>query len=168
MARVGAHSSLFGQLRSHMPDICANCTLLAKEPCFLIYMELKSVDVVSELERKNAASANRRKNQPRFRRKVLGEEPRCIIVPDGDTCRFSARIAVCCGDIYHGILGNAFGDTESGWGKDFFGIPSPHNSTTRNMDACQLDARRSLFRCCFQCPANAGFRVFRGALPRNA
>ena len=67
-----------------MPDICANCTLLAKEPCFLIYMELKSVDVVSELERKNAASANRRKNQPRFRREVLGEEPRCIIVPDGD------------------------------------------------------------------------------------
>ena len=67
-----------------MPDICANCTLLAKEPCFLIYMELKGVDVVSELERKNAASANRRKNQPRFRREVLGEEPRCIIVPDGD------------------------------------------------------------------------------------
>ena len=62
-----------------MPDICANCTLLAKEPCFLIYIELKSVDVVSELERKNAASANRRKNQPRFRREVLGEEPRCII-----------------------------------------------------------------------------------------
>ena len=25
-----------------------------------------------------------------------------------------------------------------------------------------------LFHCCFQCPANAGFRVFRGALPRNA
>ena len=103
-----------------MPDICANCTLLTKEPCFLIYMELKSVDVVSELERKNAASANRRKNQPRFRREVLGEEPRCIIVPDGDTCRFFARIAVCCGDIYHGILGNAFGGTENGWGKDVF------------------------------------------------
>ena len=46
MARVGAHSSLFGQLRSHMPDICANCAFLAKEPCFLVYMELKSVDVV--------------------------------------------------------------------------------------------------------------------------
>ena len=103
-----------------MPDICANCTLLAKEPCFLIYMELKSVDVVSELERKNAASANRRKNQPCFRREVLGEEPQCIIVPDGDTCSFFARIAVCCGDIYHRILGNAFGDTESGWGKDVF------------------------------------------------
>ena len=110
-----------------MPDICANCTLLAKEPCFLIYMELKSVDVVSELERKNAASANRRKNQPRFRREVLGEEPRCIIVPDGDTCRFFARIAVCCGDIYHRILGNAFGGTENGWGKDVFEISSPYN-----------------------------------------
>ena len=96
MARVGAHASLPRQLRSRRPDMCANCTLLIKEPCFLISMELKSVDVVSELERKNAASANRRKNQPRFRREVLGEEPRCIIVPDGDTCRFFARIAVCC------------------------------------------------------------------------
>ena len=27
------------------------------------------------------------------------------------------------------------------------------------MDACQRDARRSLFRCCFQCSANAGFVV---------
>ena len=35
------------------------------------------------------------------------------------------------------------------------------------MDVCQRYARRP-FSCCFQCPANAGFGVFRGTLPRNA
>ena len=34
MARVGAHASLFRHLRSRRPDMCANCTLLIKEPCF--------------------------------------------------------------------------------------------------------------------------------------
>lgn len=40
---------------------------------------LKSTDVVSEIERKRVASGRRRKNQPRFRREVLGKSPRCII-----------------------------------------------------------------------------------------
>ena len=40
----------------------------------------------------------------------------------------------------------------------------PQYSDIWNMDACQRYALRFL-SCCFQCPANAGFRVFRGALP---
>ena len=41
--------------------------------------KLKSSDVTSEIERKRVQVTNRRPNQARFRRAVLGEHPRCII-----------------------------------------------------------------------------------------
>lgn len=41
--------------------------------------QLKSTDVVSEIERKRVATGRKRKNQARFRREVLGKTPRCII-----------------------------------------------------------------------------------------
>ena len=47
------------------------------------------------------------------------------------------------------ILGNAFGDTEKWIGTFASEVPE------------------GLFRCCFQCPANAGFCVFSGALPER-
>ena len=40
---------------------------------------LKGTDVVSEIERKHVENGRSRKNQPRFRREVLGKSPRCII-----------------------------------------------------------------------------------------
>ena len=41
--------------------------------------KMKSSDVTSEIERKRVQVTNRRPNQARFRRAVLGEHPRCII-----------------------------------------------------------------------------------------
>ena len=40
-------------------------------------------------------------------------------------------------NIYHRIHRNAFGDTESGWGKDVFETSSPQNLDIWNVDVCQ-------------------------------
>ncbi len=40
---------------------------------------LKGSNVASEIERKRVQTSNRRPNQARFRRAVLGEHPRCVI-----------------------------------------------------------------------------------------
>ena len=89
---------------------------------------------------------------------------------------------VFSGDSDHGIPGNAFGGTESGYWKYGLSTSSRYrlarleiyrtrrrtstlgyaqNIATLMMDKCQRVARRSL-SCCIQCPANAGFCVFRG------
>ena len=89
---------------------------------------------------------------------------------------------VFSGDSDHGIPGNAFGGTESGYWKYVLSTSSRYrlarleiyrtrrrtstlgyaqNLATLMMDKCQRVARRSL-SCCIQCPANAGFCVFRG------
>lgn len=44
-----------------------------------ILARLKDMDVASEIERKRVAVGRRRPNQAKFRRMVLGENPRCII-----------------------------------------------------------------------------------------
>ena len=64
----------------------------------------------------------------------------------------------------HRIHGNAFGDTEAAGEKTSSKHPAPRISTYGTWTFAS-GMPEGLFRCCFQCPANAGFGVFRGTLP---
>ena len=63
---------------------------------------------------------------------------------EGERLKFEAwqpldpfrRVPVCSSGVKivtNRMLGNAFGGTESGWGKDIFEISSPHNSDIWNI-----------------------------------